>query len=111
MFKETYSHTLAVVFTFLVGVTNCISVLLSMFTVDKLGRKTLTTIGAIGLFLTDLAYAILIQTGYANDYYSGLIAILVFLVFFELGLGGVMWVYNAEITNSKGVTISTVLNW
>jgi SP family arabinose:H+ symporter-like MFS transporter len=51
IFKEAYSHTWAEVFTLLVGIVNCLSVLLSMFTVDKLGRKTLTTIGAFGLFL------------------------------------------------------------
>jgi hypothetical protein len=53
----------------------------------------------------------IIQSGYSDYNYIGVITIMIFIILFEIGMGGVMWLYNAEITNSKGITISTVLNW
>ena len=34
-----------------------------------------------------------------------------FIIFFEVSVSGVMWLYNAEITNSKGLVASTTVNW
>ena len=40
-----------------------------------------------------------------------IIGVLLFITFFELSSGPIVWLYNAEIMQDKSMTIATFLNW
>ena len=42
---------------------------------------------------------------------AGLIAVNIFIVFFELGPGSVLWPFLADVCNDKGIAIGVVNNW
>ena len=53
------SESSAIYFTIAVGVVNCFSTLLSTFGADKVGRKFLFVLGALGMFLCDFLIGLL----------------------------------------------------
>ena len=90
-----------------VGLTNLTFTLVAMWLIDKLGRKPLLLIGAIGIMLSHslLAYAFYLDN---LGSYLVLIAVLGFIASFAISLGPVMWVMFSEIFPNKyrGLAIS-----
>ncbi len=98
-----------------VGVTNMIFTIIAMFFIDKLGRKTLLLIGAVGMFLA--------LAGAAMHYYdetlfgsTGVAAfIIAFIAFFAFSQGAVIWVFLSEIfpnrVRSKGQALGSFTHW
>jgi SP family xylose:H+ symportor-like MFS transporter len=98
-----------------VGATNMLFTIIAMFFIDRLGRKTLLLIGAVGMFIS-LAGAGL------HYYFPGLfggagivIFILGFIAFFSFSQGAVIWVFLSEIfpnkIRAKGQALASLVVW
>ena len=96
-----------------VGVANLIATLIGISIIDKIGRKPLLLIGAIGCMISLLGVAWVFHTG---QHLNLLLPLLVgFIVSFALSQGAVIWVYLAELfpTNvrSKGQSLGSSSHW
>lgn len=98
-----------------VGVTNMLFTIIAMFFIDKLGRKTLLLIGAVGMGFS-LAGAGLHY--YFENLFGGsgvIIFIISFIAFFAFSQGAVIWVFLAEIfpnkVRAKGQALGSFTHW
>lgn len=96
-----------------VGATNLIATLLAMTVIDKLGRKTLLLIGAVGMVgcLSGVAAVFL-----TNSHMRDLLWLLVgFIGFFAISQGAVIWVYIGEVfpnrVRAKGQSLGSSSHW
>ncbi|MEK4299684.1 D-xylose transporter XylE [Oceanobacillus sp. FSL W8-0428] len=99
--------------TVIIGIVNFIFVLIAMLLVDRVGRRLLMIVGSIGMAVgmfgvTALAY--LDQMGI-----GALIFILIFVAFYNLSFGPLMWVLASELFPNKVrgqvMAITVVANW
>ena len=96
-----------------VGFANLITTLVGISIIDKIGRKPLLLIGAIGCFLSLSGVAWIFYTG---EHLHLLLALLVgFIISFAISQGSVIWVYLSEVfpTNvrSKGQSLGSSSHW
>jgi sugar porter (SP) family MFS transporter len=96
-----------------IGATNLLFTLLGMTLIDRLGRKTLLLIGAAGCAscLAGVAYVFL-----TNSHQSSLLWLLiVYIAFFAVSQGAVIWVYIGEVfpnvVRSKGQSVGNSSHW
>ena len=97
----------------IVGVMNLVATLLGMSLVDKLGRKTLLLIGAVGMAVCLSGVAAIFFT---SSHESLLLYLLVvYIAFFAVSQGAVIWVYIAEVfpnrVRSKGQSLGSGAHW
>ncbi len=97
----------------MIGVANLIATLLGISFIDKLGRKTLLLIGAVG---TSLSLAGVAWVFTLNQHLKLLLPLLVsFIGFFSFSQGAVIWVYLSEVfpTNirAKGQSLGASSHW
>jgi MFS transporter, SP family, arabinose:H+ symporter len=96
-----------------VGIANLVATFIGLSIIDKIGRKPLLLIGAVGCMISLLGVAWVFHTG---EYLTLLLPLLVgFIVSFALSQGAVIWVYLAELfpTNvrSKGQSLGSSSHW
>jgi SP family arabinose:H+ symporter-like MFS transporter len=96
-----------------IGAANLLATMLGISLIDKLGRKTLLLIGAVGCGICLAGVAILFRT---QTHQALLLPLLVgFIVFFAVSQGAVIWVYISEVfpTNvrSKGQALGSSSHW
>jgi sugar porter (SP) family MFS transporter len=96
-----------------IGAMNLVATLFGMTLIDKLGRKTLLIIGAIG---TALCLAGVAEIFYTNTHQNYLIWLLVtYIAFFAVSQGAVIWVYIGEVfpnrVRSKGQSLGSSSHW
>ena len=108
-----FSSSSAAVQTVGIGLVNLFATLLGMSLIDKLGRKTLLLIGAIGM---TIALAGVAGIFYMHSHQSLLVWLLVlFIIFFAVSQGSVIWVYIAEVfpsrVRSKGQSVGSSSHW
>lgn len=100
--------------TALMGMVNLTFAVVSMFFVDKMGRKPLMLIGSIGMSVAMTLLALTFITGHAQGYFV-LFCIMGYLAAFGFSLGPVVWVLIAEIfpnrLRSYAVAIATFMLW
>jgi sugar porter (SP) family MFS transporter len=100
--------------TALMGMVNLTFAVVSMFCVDKMGRKPLMIIGSIGMSVAMTLLALTFVTGHAQGYFV-LLCIMGYLAAFGFSLGPVVWVLIAEIfpnrLRSYAVAIATFTLW
>jgi sugar porter (SP) family MFS transporter len=96
-----------------VGAMNLIATLLAMSVIDKIGRKTLLLIGAVGMAgcLSGVAAVFL-----TNSHMRDLLWLLVgFIGFFAISQGAVIWVYIGEVfpnrVRAKGQSLGSSSHW
>ena len=96
-----------------IGFANLAATLLGISIIDRIGRKKLLLIGAVGtgLSLAGVAYVFTV-----NQHLTLLLPLLIaFIVFFALSQGSVIWVYLSEVfpTNvrSKGQSLGSSSHW
>lgn len=96
-----------------IGVTNLVFTIVGMSVIDKLGRKTLLLIGAAGTASCLAAVAWL----FATNSHPGMLvwALIVYIAFFALSQGAVIWVYIGEVfptrVRSKGQGLGSASHW
>jgi sugar porter (SP) family MFS transporter len=108
-----FSHLSANYQSVVIGLANLLATLLGISLIDKLGRKTLLLIGAIGTAVCLAAAATLFQVGGHPNLL--LPAFVGFIIFFAISQGAVIWVYLSEVfpTNirSKGQSLGSSTHW
>lgn len=115
IFKSAgFGNDSALLQTALMGMVNLTFAVVSMFFVDKMGRKPLMVIGSIGMSVALTALALTFITGHAKGYFV-LVCIMVYLAAFGFSLGPVVFVLISEIfpnrLRSYAVAISTFMLW
>ena len=108
-FSEMSGYTQAL----LVGVMNLVATFLGMALIDKLGRKTLLLIGALGTAVCLSGVAAIFFT---NSHQAMLVWLLVaYIAFFAVSQGAVIWVYIAEVfpnrIRAKGQSLGSGSHW
>jgi SP family arabinose:H+ symporter-like MFS transporter len=97
-----------------IGITNFLFTLVGIWLVDRLGRKVLLWVGALGLSIT------LAASGYIfyHKLFDGpwaLLTILLYVAFFAATVGPIVWVYISEIFPNRsrafGMGIATLCLW
>jgi sugar porter (SP) family MFS transporter len=115
IFKSAgFSESSAFFQTVMIGLTNLIFTIIAMTVIDKLGRKFLLMIGAVGMtiFLGLFANAFLKQ-----DFggYELLIYVMGFIAFFAASQGAVIWVILSEMfpnnIRALGSSIGSFSHW
>ena len=96
-----------------IGATNFVFTLIGMSLIDKLGRKTLLLIGAAGTACCLAGVAWVFGT---NSHQSSLLWLLViYIAFFAVSQGAVIWVYIGEVfptsVRSKGQGVGSASHW
>jgi MFS transporter, SP family, arabinose:H+ symporter len=96
-----------------IGLVNLVATLLGMSLIDKLGRKTLLMIGAGGMVVALSGVAAVF---YTNSHQALLVWLLMmFITFFALSQGAVIWVYISEVfpsrVRSKGQSLGSSSHW
>lgn len=96
-----------------VGLANLIATLIAMTVIDKLGRKTLLLIGAVGMTVCLTIVAVIFQGNGHRNYL--LLLLILYIVAFAISQGAVVWVYLGEVfpTNvrAKGQSLGSTANW
>ncbi len=96
-----------------VGLANLVATLAAIAVIDKLGRKTLLLIGAVGMTFCLIVVAILFQTRGHQAYLLPLL--ILYIVAFAISQGAVVWVYLGEVfptrVRAKGQSLGTSANW
>ena len=97
----------------LIGFTNLLFTTIAMTMIDKLGRKRLLMIGALGTAACLLGVALIF---WSKAYQGLLIWLLVgFIAFFAFSQGAVIWVYLSEVfpqrARAKGQSLGSFTHW
>ena len=96
-----------------IGAANLIATMIALRVIDRVGRKKLLLIGAVGTAVALAGVAVIMGTGQGNEY---LLAMLImFIAFFAFSQGAVIWVYLAEIfptaVRSRGQALGSATHW
>lgn len=96
-----------------VGFTNLVFTVIAMSVIDKLGRKTLLLVGAVGTALCLAGVSAVFFTGRSED---KLVWLLIgYIAFFAFSQGAVIWVYLAEVfpntVRAKGQSLGSFSHW
>jgi sugar porter (SP) family MFS transporter len=115
IFKSAgFGNSSALFQTALMGIMNLTFSVVSMFFVDKVGRKPLMVIGCIGMGIAMFLTAGTFLSGHARGYLL-LGCIMGYLAAFAFTLGPVVWVLIAELfpnrVRSYAVAITTFMLW
>jgi sugar porter (SP) family MFS transporter len=99
--------------TVAVGLVNLLATFLGMALIDKLGRKTLLLIGALGMVVALVGVGAVFAT---NSHQNLLVwCLMLFIVFFAISQGSVIWVYISEVfpsrVRSKGQSLGSSSHW
>ena len=103
--------------TVFVGVTNVVFTIVAVLLLDKVGRRRLLLIGTVGLTVAIIVLGIFFASPWLqhNAPYLALLALLVYIAAFAVGLGPVFWLMISEIyptgIRSKAMSFATLLNW
>lgn len=96
-----------------IGAANLVATLLALRVIDRVGRKKLLLIGAVGTALAQLAAAAIMGTGEGREYL--LIVLVGFIGFFAFSQGAVIWVYLSEIfptpVRARGQALGSFTHW
>lgn len=109
------SASTAILATSIVGVVNVLSTILSLFLVDRLGRRPLLLSGVFGMIVTLAAMGIIFLIGPQHAGWFVLICLLVYILSFAIGMGPVFWLMSAEMFPNRlrgsGASIAAISNW
>jgi SP family arabinose:H+ symporter-like MFS transporter len=96
-----------------IGATNLLFTMIGMTIIDKVGRKTLLMIGAVGTAVCLAGVSWLYAT---NSHLELLVWLLItYIAFFAVSQGAVIWVYIGEVfpnnVRSKGQGLGSASHW
>jgi sugar porter (SP) family MFS transporter len=96
-----------------IGATNLLFTIIAMSVIDKLGRKTLLLVGAVGTAACLAGVAFIFSTAKHEDW---LVWLLVgYIAFFAFSQGAVIWVYLSEVfpnrVRAKGQSLGSATHW
>ncbi len=96
-----------------IGATNLLFTMIAMTVIDKLGRKTLLLVGAVGTAVCLAGVAFIFSTAKNENW---LVWLLVgYIAFFAFSQGAVIWVYIGEVfpnrVRAKGQSLGSATHW
>jgi sugar porter (SP) family MFS transporter len=96
-----------------IGTTNLIATVVGMSFIDRLGRKALLLIGAVGTAIALGGVAVIMATGTHREL---LLPLLIgFIASFALSQGAVIWVYLSEVfptaIRARGQSLGSATHW
>jgi MFS family permease len=97
-----------------IGLINFLFTLLGMNLIDRFGRRTLMLIGSVGLILT---LGLVAKAFYFEEFgnYSVPVYLFVYIAFFALSQGSVIWVFISEIfpneVRAYGQSLGSFTHW
>jgi sugar porter (SP) family MFS transporter len=96
-----------------IGATNLLFTMIAMSVIDKLGRRTLLLVGAVGTAICLAGVAFIFSTAEHEDW---LVWLLVgYIAFFAFSQGAVIWVYLGEVfpnrVRAKGQSLGSTTHW
>lgn len=98
----------------IIGLTNLTFTMIGMVLIDKVGRKRLLYVGAIGMTAALGAVSYGFHAGMTTGYYL-LICLMSFIAFFAVSLGACIWVVIAEVfpnsVRNKGQVFGSMVHW
>ena len=103
--------------TVFIGITNVIFTVIAILLLDRLGRRVFLLIGTIGLTvaLVVLGAFFYSATLQADASWLSLVALVVYIASFAMGLGPVFWLMISEIfpleLRGPAMALCTVANW
>jgi MFS transporter, SP family, arabinose:H+ symporter len=96
-----------------IGFTNLVFTVIAMSVIDKLGRKKLLLIGAVGTAMCLAGVAAIFASGRHEDLLVWLL--IGFIAFFAFSQGAVIWVYLSEVfpnlIRAKGQSLGSFTHW
>ena len=96
-----------------IGATNLIFTMLAMSIIDKVGRKKLLLIGAVGTASCLAGIAAIFLTHQHKEYLVWLLVI--YIAFFAFSQGAVIWVYIGEVfpnrVRAQGQSLGSFSHW
>lgn len=97
-----------------VGFVNMLFTILAMNYIDKVGRKKLMLLGTIGMILSLVTTAYLLNSSAVGSTFL-IVPILVFIASFAFSQGAVIWVFISEVFPNKvrasGQSFGTFVHW
>ena len=96
-----------------IGATNLLFTMIAMTVIDKLGRKKLLLVGAVGTAVCLAGVAYIFATAQHEEW---LVWLLVgYIAFFAFSQGAVIWVYLSEVfpnrVRAKGQSLGSATHW
>jgi MFS transporter, SP family, galactose:H+ symporter len=104
----------AILATFLIGLVGLVATIVSMFLVDKVGRRPLLLISLAGMGVVLLHLAFVLGDPHPRKWIV-LADVLVYLAAFDLGLGPIFWLLISEIypttVRAQAMSLATMAIW
>ncbi len=105
----------AIFATVLVGITTVVSTFLTIFLVDRFGRRKLLLISQFGVLLTLLVLIVSFSTQSSFIDMIAVGAVILYVFSYSLGLGPIVWVLLSEIfpqgVRAKALALCTLISW
>ncbi len=107
----------AITQTVFIGLTNVVFTIVAVLLLDRFGRRVFVLVGTVGLIVSLLALGLFFASSSVRDAVPGLalIALIVYIASFAIGLGPVFWLMISEIfplhLRSPAMALCTVTNW
>ncbi|MEO9140427.1 MAG: sugar porter family MFS transporter [Jatrophihabitans sp.] len=103
--------------TVFVGITNVVFTVIAVLLLDRVGRRKLLLTGTVGLILALALLGVYFSSHTLQQHagYLALIALMIYIASFAIGLGPVFWLMISEIypigVRSPAMSVSTIANW
>ncbi|MEU5877927.1 sugar porter family MFS transporter [Spirillospora sp. NPDC047279] len=99
-----------------VGVTNVVFTVIAILLLDRVGRRTLLIVGTAGLTVALALLAAFFGFGWQDEApWLALVALLVYIASFAVGLGPVFWLMISEIfplaVRGRAIAVCSLFNW
>ncbi len=98
----------------IVGVVNVLFTIVSLFIIDRLGRRKLYFIGLTGIFFALISMGLGFMLPGAGKWFL-VISMLVYIAFFAISLGPLGWLMVTEVFPTRvrglGASIGSLANW
>ena len=100
--------------TTLVGAVNVLATYAALLLMEKTERRNLILVSSGGMLLSTVLLTVSLL-GYISHAYVAIAAVMLYVSFFELGLGPIPWLIVAEMFDAKYVatamSLSCIVNW
>lgn len=100
--------------TVLIGLTNFLATFIAFFCVDRFGRKPLLLIGSAGMAVALTLLGVAFGGGFKGGFWV-LLCLIMYVTFFAIAIGPVVWVVIAEIfpthVRGRGVSLAALGSW
>lgn len=112
IFRQSFDPATSITMTIIGSVINCAATLLSVFLIEKLGRRFLLLLSQGGGFLSA---CLLIVGGYLQIQPLLVASVYLFVFLFAIGLGPIPWLITSELSPSYATSSMTAvaisINW